>query len=136
MISNTQFQRSVDTFLGKSIRSYFTDSKYSVITHDSLFQDLIPYYVKVRNTLLPFWETEKRDCDDFAMLFVMVARLLNTKKSGIAAGIFSFNRTPTEPHAVVLLITDKGPIVIEPQGFPCEVTLSEQQKSSARFLYA
>jgi len=95
------------------LRSWFMDNEYSPTTEYDI------------NYVLEWWKTSKElqtlrkhrvfDCDDYALVFTALARLITrTNAFGIAVGYAGY------PHAWVIAVTKDKLIYVDPM--LCEIT--------------
>jgi hypothetical protein len=106
------------------------DAKYIGITKKSLEQFLVEYGEAVR---LKKFQVESSDCDDFALFFKFLSSFYNTRKENnkyaLCVGFAivdskkeALGTVPSAAHAVNVIWSDIGWIVVEPQnGNYCQI---------------
>lgn len=98
----------------------FSDENYSIVKSSWVFDTFYPWFQgELSRYGISAWD-KKFDCDDFAALFRVLCQVCHLKSApsktdGLGVGEVSYDKDETSPHAINVVLTDNGPIFIEPQ---------------------
>ncbi len=100
--------------------AYFADASYAKPTLAWLQGPFWTWFIAQRQAYgLNTW-TRKNDCDNFARAYAQAAQDCHsvsqdpTNQEGLAVGEFWYHG-PNGPHAIIIAVTDKGIVYLEPQ---------------------
>lgn len=112
-------------------KTTFSDENYNIPKLEWVLDGFYPWFQgELGRYGIHAWN-KKFDCDDFAALFRILCQVCHLKSSGktdgLAVGEIHYESENLGPHAINAILTEKGPIFIEPQtGKPLTLTKNEQ----------
>lgn len=117
---------------------FVADVAYKPCRSDWLTGEFDEWFRKALDALgLREWSPENGDCDDYADLYSVLARICHRRTAGSAGtglpvGILWFNRQGIGSHAGNLAITsDQGVVFPEPQSAKTVLKLHNEEKASS-----
>lgn len=123
---------------GMTAPAFIADAAYLLPRADWLLGEFEKYYRASLHALVGSdWSAERWDCDDFADLYAILARICHrrtpgSERTGLAVGSLWYTRPGVGGHAInVALTSDKGLIFIEPQQPANQISLSATDRSTA-----
>lgn len=113
-------------------KATFSDENFNLVQSSWLFDKFYPWFQSEMSRYGIFSWDKKFDCDDFATLFRILCQVCHFhssgKTDGLAIGEIHYEQNDTNPHAINVALTEKGPIFIEPQtGKPLILTKYEKK---------
>ncbi len=114
----------------------FSDENYNIPTTEWVFNKFYPWFQgELKRYGVSEW-TKKFDCDDFAAFFRILAQICHKKSKGttdgLAIGEVHYEQSDASFHAVNVVLTEKGPIFIEPQTGQQLILTKDEEKSIYR----
>ncbi len=109
----------------------FSDKNFNLVKSSWVFDKFYPWFQgELARYGVSDW-SKKFDCDDFAAFFRILCQICHKKSGGntdgLAVGEVSYEQGDVSPHAINVVLTEKGPIFIEPQtGNQLILTKNEQ----------
>jgi hypothetical protein len=112
-------------------KTTFSDENFNLPKSEWIFDKFYPWFHEELTRYGVSEWNKKFDCDDFAAFFRILAQICHKKSKGstdgLAVGEIHYDQENTGPHAINVVLTEKGPIFIEPQtGEQLILTKNEQ----------
>lgn len=100
-------------------KTTFSDENFNLPKGEWIFNKFYPWFQgELARYGVAEWN-KKFDCDDFAAFFRILAQICHKKSKGstdgLAIGEIHYESEKLGPHAINAVLTEKGPIFIEPQ---------------------
>lgn len=122
------------------VPAHFSDDTFAEVSADWLPAFFPDFRAVLFREGIVKWDS-RFDCDNFAAFYVALAQIrffaasfhAVTPATSLALGEFWYRRDTGGSHAVVLAITSRGPVWIEPQT-GAELTLTAQERASCFLL--
>lgn len=117
---------------------FVADSTYKPCRSDWLVGEYDQWFRSALKALgLEQWSAENGDCDDYADLYSVLARICHmrtsgSKGTGLPVGVLFFNKNRLGGHAINVAVTsDQGVVFPEPQAAKTLLKLHNEEKMSA-----